>query len=132
MPAHLIAILSALIPLPRGPGGWACPWLCSADGPSTPFGSVGLSIADSFRLICFALGLVSLSYIPAGLFYAGGRGHRMRFYALAAFILVAVTTEAEHMGDTPSYRLVLNVVGCFAAVYGLITYSNQAARTDKT
>jgi hypothetical protein len=134
---YLMHALMALTPPPNPPpdpgmtSSWVCPWLCSPDGPSTPFATPLLTLADSIRVICFLLGLITISKMPAAIAHAKTRYHRMRFYALAAFILVAVTTEAVHMGDTPSYRLALNALGCVAAVYGMSKYydGDEVART---
>jgi hypothetical protein len=134
---HCIHLFALAVPPPQPPpdpgltSSWLCPWLCSAGGPSEPFSNLPIGIADSFRLLCFLLGLVCLSLLPLGIAHAATRDHRMRFYALGAFILVAVTTEAVHMGDTASYRLVLNTLGCLATTYGLVKFDARLAKAAK-
>jgi hypothetical protein len=128
--AHLIHLCTLIAPPPTPPdpgltSSWLCPWLCSADGPSQPFSTPLIVVSDILRLVCSLLGLICLSLLGTAVAYAGSRDHRMRFYALGAFILVAVTTEAVHMGDDPSYRLILNVLGCLAATWGLWRFDQQ-------
>jgi peptidoglycan/LPS O-acetylase OafA/YrhL len=105
---------------------FGCPWFCTAeDGPSAPFTTPFLLIADSVRLFCILCGMVVVLYVPTALNCVRSRTRRMQLYGLALFMIVAITTEAEHIGDQPNYRLVLNLIGCICTVYGLVTYRQR-------
>jgi hypothetical protein len=125
---ELLAHITA--PAPSDSSGVFCPWLCSPDGPSTPFGTAYIAIADSIRVLCYALGLGSLTYMPSAIYHSTTRDQRLRFYGLSLFIIVAVTTESAHLGDLPSYRLVLNILGCLATAYGMFTFNRKVRARD--
>ena len=52
-------------------------------------------------------------------------GQRMRFLSITLFIIVAASTEMEHLGDIPSYRLVLNLVGSVLTSYGAFQFMRE-------
>lgn len=105
---------------------FGCPWLCAGTyGPSTPFATPILMVADSLRLLCMIFGSLIILYMPTAISIATNRDQRFRFYGLALFVAVSVTTETEHFGDIPNYRLLLNILGCVATAYGLVRYDRE-------
>lgn len=105
---------------------FGCPWLCAGTyGPSTPFATPILVIADSVRLLCMIFGALIILYMPTAISIAASRDQRFHFYGLALFVAVSVTTETEHFGDIPNYRLLLNILGCVATAYGLVRYDRE-------
>lgn len=93
-------------------------FLCSSDGPNLPFGSWLLTIADSVRLICVISGLVIAAATPTLSRRSWTALQRLRMVSIGLFALVAGTTELEHLGDYPSYRLLFNIVAVGFALRG--------------
>lgn len=121
---HVLNVFS-LPPVPEPPvdlSGPGCPWLCSSDGPTTPFATPLLFIADCLRICCQVVGIMCLLGLPMALANSGSFAQKMRFFGVACFILVAMTTEVVHIGDTPSYRLALNIIGLAAVTYGVLAF----------
>ena len=124
----LVSVLTIFVldPFNAGPGGPFCPALCSADGPSTPFASPLLIAADVIRLLVIVLAFVCIVSTPKVMHDAYSQGQRMRFLGICLFIITAATTEMEHFGDYPSYRLVLNLIGSVVTVYGTLQFRREA------
>lgn len=96
---------------------YGCYLFCSPDGPTTPF-TGWLLIIDLIRVLVVAGGTVLIASTLLVLRHTITSGQWMRFLALSALCAAAIETEWEHLGDLPSVRLVLNVVGVGAALYG--------------
>lgn len=99
-------------------------WDWSPEDPSTPFHGLGLFVLDSVRVLC---ALIAISVIVASFRLALKTSPRQsaRFLGLAILSLAVGVTEIEHLGDYASARMVLNVVGCMAAAYGLWAKPND-------
>lgn len=96
-------------------------WDWSPDGPGTPWSGPVLWVVDTARVdtILLALVVVIGSMIAAR---RAGAAQSARFLALAAFALATGGTEIDHIGDDASPRLLLNVVGCGAGMYGVARF----------
>lgn len=96
----------------------------SPDGPGTPFAGPAFWLLDSARLVTVVLAVivVVLSVRAAG---RAPAGQAARFVALAAFALAAGVTELDHFGDFASPRLLLNIVGCGAGVFGVTRFLGE-------
>lgn len=105
--------------------GPLCPTLCSADGPSTPFGSGLLIFADSVRVLCIVLGFLLVVMSPTAISRCVTTGQHARFASLGFAVMVSVLTEVEHLGDTPSYRLLFNFLILVTGLYGLLAFSKE-------
>lgn len=94
------------------------PLLCSSDGPSTPFGNPVLAVADLLRIACAFGGLLVAATTPGVTRRAWTELQRWRLISIGLFALVAGGTELEHLGDWPSYRLLLNIAAVGFAAWG--------------
>lgn len=98
--------------------GCTVPLLCNSGGPSTPFGSPLLIVLDLLRVVCIFAAVAALILAPST---TGSleTAQKLRVFALCAFLLEAITTESEHMGDFAGVRLAFNLAGALCALYGM-------------
>lgn len=102
-----------------------CSLLCSPDGPDTPFAWGVIGLADAGRFVCIIAGLLAILATPGAIRRCHTLGQHARFVSLALLVVVAVTTETEHIGDYPSYRLILNMAAAIAAACGLWSFRSE-------
>lgn len=96
------------------------------DGPGTPFAGPLFWIIDTVRIATCLLAVVVVWQSMSAALDRTVRAHQTaRFFALAAFALSAATTEIDHFGDAASPRLLLHIVGCAAALYGLTRFHQR-------
>lgn len=94
--------------------------LCIPTGPGTPFGSPLLVVADLARIVCCLAGLaviglatwLALRQQVAGWLKAG-------MGAICLFCLSVIGTEVDRLGDTPNYRLLVNLAAVAFALAAL-------------
>jgi uncharacterized membrane protein len=114
----LLALAMMTSPYENDADGPFCPALCSPDGPNLPWGSPLIATADTIRMVIILLSFIVVILSPMSLNKAYSRGQQVRFFGICMLVIVAATTEMSHIGDTPSYRLVLNLLGVVATVGG--------------
>lgn len=95
------------------------PVVCSPNGPGTPFGNGWLALFDVLRIVCILTCLLTLGVTARVYGELGASGQRARVHALMLFMLQAVTTESEHLGDYASARLLFNLAAALWALYGM-------------
>ncbi len=89
------------------------------NGPSTPFATGDLMIIDSVRVVIMlgAAAIIALS-VPA-LRRATWPGQMIRMSALIPLAVLVISIQIEHLGDGPSWRNPLALIGVWYAAYGL-------------
>lgn len=99
----------------------ACTWevVCSPYTPHTPFGSPLLIVWDTARTITILACVVTLTMIPKGYSVCVTSGQRARLFALVLWLLQDITTEATHLGDDASIRLLFNLGAALIGLYGI-------------
>jgi hypothetical protein len=95
------------------------------EGPNLPFGNSALIILDTIRLLVISLGGTFLLFVPAAIIrtHRSG-GQSLRIGATALFILGAIGTEYDHIGDYAHWRLVVNIFATVGATYGMWSLFN--------
>jgi hypothetical protein len=109
------------------------PLICDPIGPGTPFGTWWLIIADVLRVASVIVAIWLLGLIGAAWrrsFPHGGQ--RDRYASLALFAFVAIATELNDLGDTPSYQLVLSTIAVVLAIRGLRRFDSERPSPPKT
>lgn len=99
----------------------SCVWsvTCNPSGPDTPFGTPVLALWDLFRCLTLAACLLILVTSPAAFGRCGEVGQRVRILAAILWTLQTITTEAIHLGDEASLRLLYNGGGAILFAYGI-------------
>lgn len=94
-------------------------------GPNDPFGSLGLVILDSIRVLIIGLGVSVLVVTPLAMIRTRlTAGQSIRIGALALFLLGAIGTEYDHIGDYAHWRLLVNIFASVGATYGMWSLFN--------
>jgi hypothetical protein len=93
--------------------------VCSPNGPGTPFSNGWLALFDCLRVVCVLTCLATLAVTARAYGCAQVAGQRARVIALMLFMLQAITTETEHLGDYASARLLFNLAAAVWALYGM-------------
>lgn len=89
-------------------------------GPGMPFGDSTLIVLDTIRVIILSLGGSVLLATPYAMIRTRlTAGQSIRFGALALFLLAAMGTEFDHIGDYAHWRLVVNIFAVIGAAYGM-------------
>jgi len=93
--------------------------LCTTDLPGRPFGSLELTLFDTFRVLVLVLCVINL--IMAAMFYDKFTviGQRNKVLSGVLWTLQTITTESIHLGDQATMRLIVNGLATIAFFYGL-------------
>lgn len=93
-------------------------YLDEPDGPSRPWGDVGLWLCDALRTYCITAGIVYLLAVWVLVFRRAGVtvGQRVRFSLTILFVMVIIGTELSHYGDYVHWRLYFGTI----AVSGML------------
>lgn len=89
------------------------------DGPSTPFGTTGLIVLDSIRVLIMVLGFLTALGTPHAMIVSHTIGQKARLGATALFILAAISTEYNHLGDYGHWRLLVHLFAASFAAWGV-------------
>lgn len=88
-------------------------------GPDDPFGSYGLIIVDSIRVLIMGIGVLILTMTPAAVFRSQTLGQKVRLGASALLTISVLGTEIAHLGDYAHWRLFVNVVAISFSAWGI-------------
>lgn len=99
------------------------------EGPGTPFGTPGLIVIDSLRLLVIVLGLVNLVLKPWLFRRCCAPGQFARFATIGMLAVVAMSIEVEHLGDFANWRLFFLLVAMIVntwANYSFLRYEEPS------
>jgi hypothetical protein len=102
-----------------------CFALCAPAGPGTPFGTTGLILIDSLRIITMLIGMVVIVWTPRLVLQAPSIGQQCRLASQAMFCLIVIGTEVDHMGDYAHYRLYVSFFAVVLMLYGLTRLNKE-------
>jgi hypothetical protein len=88
------------------------------EGPGTPFGTPGLIVFDSLRVLVFVLGLLNLALKPWLFRRCDAPGQVARIAALGMLSVVGMSVELEHLGDYANWRLFFVLVAMVINTWG--------------
>lgn len=97
-------------------------FLPAPSGPNTPFGSPELIVVDSLRVIVLALGVITIISTVIACTRVRTAGQFTRFGTMALFMLTAMLTEFDHIGDYAHYRLYLHIIATVGAAWGMFSF----------
>lgn len=92
--------------------------LAAPSGPGTPFATITLVILDTARVAIIVLGLMAFITAPFAMAKAYLPGQQIRLLVLALFVISAVGTELEHLGDYANWRLIINMLAVVGSAWG--------------
>jgi hypothetical protein len=92
------------------------------DGPSTPFGSTGLAIVDTIRIVVIVASIFVLVLVPVIAYVSRNFGATTRTICMGMLAFIAASLEYEHLGDNANWRLPISVLATVGAAWGMWSF----------
>jgi len=106
-----------------------CFLVCSPVGPGTPFEGE-MVLWDTLRIVCLALGYLVVIACVFCAKMTDEWGQICRFVAFGVFSLSVIATEYSRLGDLPSARLAINLLGVTVALAGTLKFLYDVGKRE--